>query len=200
LNALVPDGAAAVLEDKATHERELVRRCLVGDGAAQREFVQRYTGLVWSLCRRAGLPDGDADDVCQEIFWKAFAALPQYRGDARLSTWLCTLALRRIVDYRRSPARRQIASGSPSDPGFPEPTSPRGPSPERQVLEAERRARVRQALDGMDEPARSVLMAYYLGEVPVAEIARTLRMPEGTVKTHLHRGRQALRGRLGDLC
>jgi RNA polymerase sigma-70 factor (ECF subfamily) len=45
-----------------------------------------------------------------------------------------------------------------------------------------------------------VLVAYYLAEVPVAEIARLLRMPEGTVKTHLHRGRRALRMQLGDLC
>jgi RNA polymerase sigma-70 factor (ECF subfamily) len=196
---LVQPATVAQADDRA-HERDLVRRCLAGDGAAQRDFVQRYTSLVWSLCRRAGLPDGEADDVCQEIFWKAFGALPQYRGESRLSTWLCTLTLRRIVDYRRSPARRHVPSGAPSDPGFPEPTDSPRPSPEREALDAERKERVHRALDGMDEPARSVLVAYYLGEVPVAEIARTLRLPEGTVKTHLHRGRQALRGKLKDLC
>jgi RNA polymerase sigma-70 factor (ECF subfamily) len=197
---LVQFEAVADTADRSAHERELVRRCLAGDGAAQRDFVQRYSSLVWSLCRRAGLPDCEADDVCQEVFWKAFAALPQYRGESRLSTWLCTLALRRIVDYRRSPARRNVPSGAPSDPGFPEPTESPRLSPEREVLETERRQQVHRALEGMDEPVRSVLVAYYLGEVPVAEIARTLRLPEGTVKTHLHRGRQTLRGKLKDLC
>jgi RNA polymerase sigma-70 factor, ECF subfamily len=197
---LAQDASAGARDERATHERELVRRCLAGEGAAQRDFVQRYTGLVWSLCRRAGLPDGEADDVCQEVFWKAFAALPKYRGESRLSTWLCTLALRRIVDYRRSPARRHVPSGVPSDPGFPEPVESPRPSPEREAVEAQRQERVHAALDGMGEPARSVLVAYYLGEMPVIEIARSLRIPEGTVKTHLHRGRQALRGRLRDLC
>jgi RNA polymerase sigma-70 factor (ECF subfamily) len=93
-----------------------------------------------------------------------------------------------------------VPSGAPSDPGFPEPKNPARPTPEREAVDSERSARVREALDGMDEPARSVLVAYYLGEVPVAEIARTLRLPEGTVKTHLHRGRQVLRGWLKDLC
>lgn len=197
---LVLPEAVGEIDERTAHERELVRRCVRGESDAQRELVQRYTGLVWSLCRRAGLPDGEADDVCQEVFWRAFVALPQYRGESRLSTWLCTVALRRIVDYRRSPSRRHVPSGVPSDAGFPEPERPAEHSPEHEAALSERRERVRQAISGMPEPARTVLVAYYLGEVPVTEIARTLRMPEGTVKTHLHRGRRALREQLRDLC
>lgn len=184
-------------DERTTHERELVRRCLSGEAAAQRELVQRYTGLVFSLCRRAGLPDGEADDVCQEVFWRAFLALPQYRGESRLSTWLCTVALRRIVDYRRSPARRHVASDL-QERDFAGQASP--VTPEGQAVDTERRQRVRAAIESMPEPARSVLVSYYLGEMPVATIARTLKLPEGTVKTHLHRGRRALREQLRDLC
>jgi RNA polymerase sigma-70 factor (ECF subfamily) len=181
-------------------ERELVRACMVGDVAAQHELVRRYSGLVWSLCLRAGLPHAEADDVCQEIFWRVFQALPRFRGESRLSTWICTLALRRIVDHRRSPARRDVPAGAPDDAGFPQPRDPRFPSPEGDAVLSQRRQRVRAALDGLPEPARSVLVAYYLGEMPVADIARALEMPEGTVKTHLHRGRAALRAPLRDLC
>lgn len=184
----------------AAGERELVRRCLAGDERAQRELVRRSAPLVWSLCRRAGVPPAEAEDVSQEVFWSAFAALPRYRGECRLSTWLSTLALRRIVDYRRSPARRQVPSGTPASPGFPAPAEPPRSSPETEALAEERQDRVRSALDRLAEPARTVVVAYYLGEVPVAEIARLLAMPEGTVKTHLHRSRQALRDVLRDLC
>ncbi|HVT59477.1 MAG TPA: sigma-70 family RNA polymerase sigma factor [Thermoanaerobaculia bacterium] len=191
---------AGVPDIERSRDRELARRCLAGDGAAQRELVRRFTALVWSLCIRAGLPETEADDVCQETFWRAFKALPRFRGEARLSTWLCTLALRRIADHRRSPARRDLPAGAASDPDFPQPKGPPPPSPESGAALSQRRQRVRTALAGLAEPARSVLVAYYLGEMPVGEIARTLGMPEGTVKTHLHRGRRALREGLRELC
>lgn len=194
--------ATGSVEGERQSEMELVRSCVVGDVAAQHQLVHRYTGLVWSLCRRAGLPEPEADDVCQETFWRIFQALPRFRGESRLSTWICTLALRRIVDHRRSPARRDLPAGAPGDPGFPKPRDrdPRSSSsPETDAVLSQRRQRVRAALDGLPEPARSVLVAYYLGEMPVTDIARALEMPLGTVKTHLHRGRAALRAPLRDL-
>lgn len=194
--------ATDAVDNDRQQELELVRACVAGEVAAQHELVRRWSGLVWSLCRRAGLPDAEADDVCQEIFWRIFQALPRFRGESRLSTWICTLALRRIVDHRRSPARRDVPAGAPTDAGFPRPRDrdPRPSSPQTDAVLSQRRQRVRAALDGLLEPARSVLVAYYLGEMPVADIARALEMPLGTVKTHLHRGRAALRAPLRDLC
>src|ERR1700680_1020488 len=192
--------AAGDPDSEKTRERELVRSCVAGDVAAQHELVRRYSALVWSLCIRAGLSPAEAEDVSQEIFWRAFQALPGFRGNSRLSTWLSTVGIRSIVDHHRSPARRDIAVGAPSDPGFPLPRQPASSSPETDAELSQRRQRVRAALDGLEEPARSVLVAYYLGEIPVLEIARIFRMPEGTIKTHRHRGRQTLRDHLRDLC
>lgn len=192
------DGASRSPE--AGGERELVRLCLLGDGVAQREMVRRYTRLVWSVCGRAGLPQRDAEDVAQEVFWSAFSALSRYRGECRLATWFYRIALRRVSDFHRSPSRRHVPSGAPASPGFPDVAASHDASPEAQACDAERRERVRAALDELAEPARSVLLAYYVGEMAVAEIARALAMPESTVKTHLQRGRRALRERLRDLC
>jgi RNA polymerase sigma-70 factor (ECF subfamily) len=192
--------APAPNEERRSLDRELARRCVRGELDAQRELVRQYSGLLWSLCLRSGLQRADAEDVCQEVLVNAFRALPRYRGDARLSTWLSTLTLRRIADYRRSPARRQAPSGAPSDEGFPTLPSEPSQSPEHKASESQRGERVREAIARLPDPARSVLVAYYLGEVPVTEIARTFGLPEGTVKTHLHRGRQALRQHLRDLC
>ncbi len=187
-------------EDGAARERGLVRLCLAGDGAAQRELVRRYAPLVWSACCRAGLPAAEAEDVSQDVFSSAFLALPRFRGECRLSTWFYTLALRRLADHLRAPSRRDVPAGIPSSREFPEPRQAPPPSPETQAVETQRRERVRAALDDLAEPVRSILLAYYLGEMPVAEIARALSIPEGTVKTHLHRGRKTLRGQLRDLC
>jgi RNA polymerase sigma-70 factor (ECF subfamily) len=180
-------------------ERELVRRCLLGDSVAQHELVRCYSALVWSVCRRSGLSEGDAEDVSQEVFWNAFAALDRYRAETRHSTWLNTQARRRVVDFHRSPARRNLPAGAPGDPGFP-PQDGHVASAEREAQDTEERRRVRRAIEELAEPARSILVAYYLGETPVLEIARQTGLPEGTVKTHLHRSRQWLRERLKDLC
>ena len=179
-------------------DQELARRALQGDAEAQRELVRRMTPLIWSLCRRSGLSPTEAEDVSQQVFMSALDALPRFRGECRLSTWFSTLTLRRASDYRRAPARRDIPSGDPSDAHFPVRIES-APSPEANATAAQRADRVRCALERLGEPARSVLVAYYLGELPVLEIARMLDMPEGTVKTHLHRGRQTLRQQLRDL-
>ena len=179
-------------------DRELARRALRGDAEAQRELVRRMTPLIWSLCRRFGLAPTEAEDVSQEVFISALDALPRFRGECRLSTWFSTLTLRRASDYYRATARRDIPSGGPSDAHFPVPIES-APSPEANATAAQRADRVRCALERLAEPARSVLVAYYLGELPVLEIARMLDMPDGTVKTHLHRGRQTLRRQLRDL-
>ncbi len=185
---------------RAEDERELVRRCLLGDGASQRQLVQRYGRVVWSVCSRAGLPRAEAEEVAQEAFSSAFSALPRFRGECRLATWFYRIALRRVSDFRRSPSRRDVPSGLPGDTAVLDRAAGPESSPEAQAEDGQRRERVRRALDALEEPARSVLLAYYVGEMPVLEIARAFTIPEGTVKTHLHRGRLSLRERLRALC
>ncbi len=176
---------------------ELARRCRQGDARAQQEFVTRYTSLVYSVCRRAGAVRGEAEDVAQDTFLEAFRSLGSFRGDARMSSWLYVLALRRATRYARSRQRQPLASGQPGDSTFPnsrfEAAARAEHEPEAWAIRNDSAARVRQAIAGLPEVQRSVVMAYYLGELRVQTIAEELDLPEGTVKTHLHRARQALR-------
>ena len=177
---------------------ELARRCATGDVDAQRAFVDRFAVLVHSICARNGIVGPDGEDVAQQILLDAFRALPRYRGTSRLSTWIYSLALRRVADHFRSPQRRDVASGWPGDESFPPPQStPSVLAPDEQAVRRDEDQRVSRALAHVAEPERAVLLAYYLGEMSVTEISRTLGMPEGTVKTRLHRGRQMLRKELG---
>lgn len=134
----------------------------------------------------------------QQVMLDVFRALPRYRGVSRLSTWIYSLALRRVADHFRSPHRREVPSGSPGDETFP-PSPPTAAilAPEEQAVRREEDWRMSQAVARLAQPERAVVLAYYLGEMPVAEIARALGIPEGTVKTRLHRGRRMLRKELG---
>jgi RNA polymerase sigma-70 factor (ECF subfamily) len=166
---------------------ELARRCGRGDEDAHRSFVDRFGSLVYSICGRSGIEGPDRDDVAQQILLDAFRALPCYQGTARLSTWIYSLSLRRVADHFRSPQRRDVASGWPGDETFP-------PSPPASSAHAP--DELRRAISRLPAPERAVVLAYYLGEMSVTEISRALDMPAGTVKTRLHRGRQALRKEL----
>lgn len=95
-------------------DRELARRALRGDAEAQRELVRRMTPLVWSLCRRSGLPPTEAEDVSQEVFISALDALPRFRGECRLSTWFSTLTLRRASDDDLQIVRGALIESPPS--------------------------------------------------------------------------------------
>ncbi len=190
-----PDALSGRCHDE---DLELARRCGSGDVDAQRAFVDRCGALVYSICARSGIVGPDREDVAQQIMLDAFRALPRYRGTSRLSTWIYSLALRRVADHFRSPQRRDVPSGSPGDDTFPpSPSTPGTLAPDEQAVRRDEGQRVSRAVARVAEPERAVLLAYYLGEMSVAEISRTLGIPEGTVKTRLHRGRQALRKALG---
>jgi len=175
---------------------DLARRCERGDEDAQRSFVDRFGSLVYSVCGRSGIEGPDRDDVAQQILLDAFCALPCYQGASRLSTWIYSLSLRRVADHFRSRQRRDVASGQPEDDTFPPLPAATSDSPDEQAVKSQEADRLRRAVSRLPKPERSVVLAYYLGEMSVTEISRALHMPEGTVKTRLHRGRQALRKEL----
>jgi len=176
--------------DTWSRDEQLARRCIQGDERAWGEFVDTYTPMVHSLCHQAGLGPADAEDVCQEVMLSALRTLRTYKG-CRLSTWLYRVTRRRLADHFRSPQRRQVPAGLPEDPSLG-PGSGGAPNPERQAIETSEAERARRALQDLGEPARSVMLAYYLAEIPVREIALELGMPENTVKSHLRRGRKAV--------
>jgi RNA polymerase sigma-70 factor (ECF subfamily) len=178
---------------------ELARRCERGDVDAQRLFVDRCGSLVYSVCARSGIGGPDREDVAQQIMLDAFRALPRYRGTSRLTTWVYSLALRRVADHFRSPQRRDVACGSPGDDTFPaSPSAPSALAPDEQAARREESRRVTRAVERVAKPEREILLAYYLAEMSVAEISTAFDIPEGTVKTRLHRARQALRNILGE--
>jgi RNA polymerase sigma-70 factor (ECF subfamily) len=166
-----------------------VQRVLQGDTAAFAGIVERWQrrliNLAWRYCRDGAL----AEDMAQDAFLKAFRSLGAFRGDAKFSTWLTAVA---INSYRtwirdRPPSSmaldRAVLDESAGDSGH--------------TLDARRRdALVRRMVTMLPLRYREPMVLYYLNEMDLAETARTLRLPEGTVKARLHRARVLLKRRL----
>lgn len=175
---------------------ELAQHAAAGETLARRVLVDRYLPLIYSVCIRSGLSRHDAQDMSQECVIKLLRVLPQYRGDAKLSTWIYTICKRCIADHFRAGARReetvdwtdpvQQARADMQQQG-------RHHDPHQEREDADRMTRW---ISELGEPLRTVMLRFYLADDSISDIARDLKLAEGTIKTHLFRGRQLLRQRL----
>ena len=134
------------------------------------------------------LRDADrAEEVAQDIFLKLWQALPAYDGRAAPSTWLYTIARNTCLSALRSEAQRKT---SPLD-SIPEPAA--GITGDSDALN---RIELQRCLERLPQIQREVITLFYMQEKSVEEVARMLDLPEGTVKSHLHRARLALAARI----
>lgn len=122
---------------------------------------------------------GRAQDVTQDIFLKLWRALPSYDGRAALSTWLYTIARNTCLTAVRAETYRQPAGDIRTFEPHAEPIRP-----ENIALQS--------AIDRLPEVQRTILTLFYFEDRNIAEVASLLGMPEGTIKSHLHRARRAL--------
>jgi RNA polymerase sigma-70 factor (ECF subfamily) len=175
------------MEELPERDRRLVEATLRGDGTAFRSLVALHQRLVASVAWRHGVRSHEVEDVVSEVFLKVYASLPRYRPDYPFATWLYRLALNHVLDYGRR-ARR-----APRKAEVPETLPDAAPSAKEGVLAGERAALLREALAAIDPRYRESIGLVYTEGLKVEEAARLLGVPEGTVKTRLLRGREALR-------
>lgn len=159
----------------------LVQRCIEGDEAAVRAFVQRFQGRIFGLCYRMLGHREDAEDVTQEIFLRVFRNL--WRWDARRSLvpWLMTIAVNRCRTALKQRSRLPAVSD------IVEATQCRASSEDGELGEE-----LQCALQQLREDYRTCFVLFYQQELPCTEIGEILNCPTGTVKTWLHRARREL--------
>ena len=166
----------------------VLERAIGGDEAARTTLVRRHGPAVYRLCRRL---DPDPDDAFQEIWAKAFRALPRFdpAGPAQLGTWLVRITHRHLVDRHR---RRQVRGEAVDLDHVP----PVPATVEQHLSEHQRRIRLDAALGRLPEDARRVVILHHLEGLPLADIAAGEGCAVGTVKSRLHRARARLLGLL----
>ena len=174
-------------DDRAALDLAIVREVLDGKTERFRELVTRYQSMIAGIAWRSGCRREDVEDVVSEVLLKVYRNLHQYRPDHAFSTWLYKLTANHVVDRSR---RMKKERGRTE---MPEQLEDHKPGAGDAMETDERHALVREALGQVDERYREVMHLVYVEGLKVDETARILGTPEGTVKTRLMRGREALR-------
>jgi RNA polymerase sigma-70 factor (ECF subfamily) len=168
----------------------LARRYRDGDESAFTEIVGRYRDLVYGLVYRMTRDPNETDDVAQEVFLRLHRGLPYFRGEAKLSTWLFRIVLN--VLHERSAKRRPQTV--PLEQSGPEgPTMLDVGAADLRFDGLVLRDRLDKAMARLPDRARFVLAAHYLQGVQYEDLADTLGVPMGTVKTLIYRAKRQLR-------
>jgi len=176
-------------------ERELLDRARAGDENAFAQLVRDNEKKIYHLAlRMTGNPE-DAMDLSQEAFLNAWRGLKFFKGDSAFSTWLYRLASNACIDFLRRERRRQdVTVPMPErEEGerveLPDP----GPGPEEALERQERRRALEEGMAQLSDKHRQVLLLRESGGLSYQEIAQTLDMEVGTVKSSIARARMALR-------
>jgi RNA polymerase sigma-70 factor, ECF subfamily len=180
-------------------EDELVARARNRDEAAVRTLIRQNNQRLFRLARSIMRNDTEAEDVVQESYVRAFTRLDEFRGEARLSTWLTRIVLNEA--YGRLRRRRTTAPFEGAEAAqaaaaqiipFPTPQA----DPERTMAQHEINQILEHAIDALPEAFRVVLVARLVEEMSIEETAELLDLKPETVKTRLHRARALLRADL----
>jgi RNA polymerase sigma-70 factor (ECF subfamily) len=185
IDRLIANGRRRMSAEQA--DEAAIDRVLAGDTAAFAVVVERWQGPLVNLAYRFCRDRGRAEDMAQEAFLRAFRALASWRRDAAFSTWLFALA----INVYRTELRRlapPVVAGDETDR-----TAASG---EDAAREADRRSLVQKALQSLPAKYREPLILFYFHDQDVAATARSLELPEGTVKARLSRGRALLKDKL----
>lgn len=166
----------------------LISRARGGDREAFGALVEQYRDNVYRLAYRMCGNAYDADEAAQEAFVAAWRALPNFRGDAKFSTWLYRLTTNAAIDVMRREKRHQtVGDGEMME------LADDADSPQETVERTEQQETVQKALATLSEEYREVLLLRYMEELDYAEIAEVLQLPSGTVKSRINRAKAALK-------
>jgi RNA polymerase sigma-70 factor (ECF subfamily) len=179
-------------------ERELLERLRRRDEAAFNSFVLLYQERVFRLLLRMIGDRAEAEDLAQEVFISIFKAIEGFRGDSQLSTWVYRVAANHCRNRIKYLSRRRKHFGGEFDEeneeGKDTALAPQRPTAPDRLMEARQTESVLQAgLLALDEEQRELLVLREVEHLSYEEIMEILGLPEGTVKSRLHRARAALR-------
>ena len=182
-------------------EHELVRRTLDGDSEAFGFVYRTYRSRVYATVRGRTGDAEEAEDLVQVTFMRAFLGLEGFRGEAALSTWLTQIAINVCTTYFRAQRARRARLDRVEDPGSDlletwQPSRVEGPD---EVLhQKQSRDLLTEGIADLPTPYREAMSLRYIEDLSYLEITERLRVPIGTVKSWLYRGREQLRDRIED--
>ncbi|MCY4401738.1 MAG: sigma-70 family RNA polymerase sigma factor [Candidatus Poribacteria bacterium] len=179
-------------------EKELIIRTQKGDSEAFNPIVSKYRQRIYNLIFHRVSDRETAEDICQEVFLKAWKALPKFRGDSALYSWIYKIAINCIIDFYRKENKQYIKSLE-EIPEYSDDIlyTVENRTPQTQFLEnKELENIIGEAVSRLPTGQRRVFHLRYDEELPIKDIASRLNRSEGTIKTHLHHAHRKLRNML----
>ena len=180
-------------------EQALVQRARNGEMGAFRELVELYKKKIYYLSLDLTGNHHDAEDLSQEVFIKAYRSLKNFRGDAKLNSWLYRITVNTCISQRR---KKSVAAMTLQE-DFESESTPRffsesesSHNPERHAEASLMQQHIDSALQQLTPRERSIFVLRHYNDLPLKEIAQILKITEGTVKSMLFRAIQRLQKKL----
>jgi len=178
----------------------LVRRCLAGDAVAWEEIVRLYNRRIYNLCYRFTNSPDDAQDLTQDVFIRVYKTMGSYNLEkGAFTTWLTTLTRNLLVDHFRKSKQDRVTDSLDATPSAHEDAmalsdkiEDKAPAADASVRSREARELVHTALQKLSPELREAVILRDLQDMDYRDIATVLKVPEGTVKSRINRGRAEL--------
>jgi RNA polymerase sigma-70 factor, ECF subfamily len=190
--------ASSEIVEKARSENwtdeEIVERVKAGETALYEIIMRRYNQRLYRVARSILRDDAEAEDVMQDAYVRAYQHLHQFAGRAQFSTWLTRIAVHEALGRVRLRDRQQPMDETEHDGEIFMNTGNTSVDPEQSASRAELGQLLEEAVLGLPEQYRTVLMLRDVEELSTSETAEALELSEENVKVQLHRGRAMVRG------
>ena len=178
-----------------TAEEMLVKRAKAGDDKAFSEIVKLYQNAVYNSALYIAKNRDDALDISQEAFLKLWRTLGTFRGDTSLKSWIARITRTCAIDYIRQRNQKTASPLTIDDEGKEAdiPDLDSSSNPQKEYERKESIAAVRQAVASLPEPIKEAIILREFHNLSYADIAATLGISEGTVKSRISRGREQIK-------
>jgi len=170
----------------------LIARFKDGDRSSFEEIVLRHQDKIYNLCRHMLGNAHDAEDAAQDVFLKAFQALPKFQPDASLYTWLYRIATNTCIDFKRKPIFESLFGDSGEGERLIHDQASDAPSPEKLYQAKEIDKALQVCLGKLSPKLRAIIVLKEVEGLSYEEIAETLDISMGTVKSRVARAREEL--------
>ena len=178
----------------------LVRRCIAGDAEAWEEIVRTHSRRIYNICYRFTGSADNADDLAQEVFIKMYRTLASFDPEkGAFTTWITTMTRNLLVDHFRKTKQDRATDSLDAGLGEEEDSATlsdripdTAPSADARVQRRETQEMVQKAIQKLSPELREAVILRDLQDMDYKEIAQALKVPEGTVKSRINRGRMEL--------
>ena len=188
------------MSEGAVDDRELVRAAQRGEESAFRQLVERYQRRIYQLALGMTKDPDDAMDIAQETFVRVHKYLPSFKGDSSFFTWTYRIATNLCLDAQRKKSRVERVDASEGDEAEIEaamdPPSHALAGPQRQALNEELKGKIDEALAGLSENHRAILLLREVEGLSYEELAKVLDIRKGTVMSRLFHARLKMQNKL----